>query len=592
LHADGHHHRGQKRNARDSRYSPRTRSLAKNREGGSHVFSPETLIFSFFSRLRLRRTALRTQAQKTSNSGICIFLRFAIFAYLSLHRVFYCRFAPTALFEFALIVGFDEKSAAGVSPRLSSAQSGGRVSWYAAQICHANGKVKMHEINRRNFLKSVSAASATTMLGERIHALAAAQSEAAAPVAANDHVQIALIGAGGQGQDDTRVALQVPGVKLVAVADCYDGRLARSKEIWGSEVFTTRDYKEILERKDIDAVLIATPDHWHKQAALDAMKAGKDVYCEKPMIHLYADGPEMIETARSTGRILQIGSQRVSSVIYAKAKELLASGAIGQLNMVTARWDRNSAIGAWDYSIPPDASPATCDWPRFLGTAPKIPFNAEHFFQWRKWKAYGSGVAGDLFVHLFSGTHFITGSNGPTRAMATGGLRFWKDGRDAADVMLGLFDYREGFNLSLRVNFVDGGEESEGLIFTGSEGTMEIAGNTVSVNRVPRETEPGYTIGTFTEAMQKEFLEQYRKQYPKVQPDGPASPGYEKYQAPAGYSDSYDHFKNFFASVRTRQQPVEDAVFGFRAAGAALLSNLSMDRGAIVNWNPDTMNLV
>ena len=221
------------------------------------------------------------------------------------------------------------------------------------------------------------------------------------------------------------------------------------------------------------------------------MKAGKDVYCEKPMIHLYSDGPEMIEASRSTGRIMQIGSQRVSSVIYAKAKELLAAGAIGQLNMVTARWDRNSSMGAWNYTVPPDASPETCDWPRFLGTAPKIPFNAEHFFQWRKWKAYGSGVAGDLFVHLFSGTHFITGSHGPTRGMATGGLRFWKDGRDAPDVMLGLFDYREGFNLSLRVNFVDGGEESEGLIFTGSEGTMEIAGNSVSVNRVPREKEPG-----------------------------------------------------------------------------------------------------
>ena len=450
----------------------------------------------------------------------------------------------------------------------------------------------MLELDRRSFLKSAGAASAVTLATGKIHALVAAQSEASRPIAANDYIQLALIGAGGQGQGDTSTAIQVPGVKLVAVADCYDGRLEHSKEIWGRELFTTRDYNEILARKDIDAVLIATPDHWHKQAAVDAMKAGKDVYCEKPMIHLYADGPEMIETARSTGRILQIGSQRVSSVVYAKAKELLASGAIGQLNMVTARWDRNSAIGAWDYSIPPDASTETCDWPRFLGTAPKIPFSAEQFFQWRKWKAYGTGVAGDLFVHLFSGTHFITGSNGPTRAMATGGLRFWKDGRDVPDVMLGLFDYREGFNLSLRVNFVDGGEESEGLIFTGSEGTMEIGGNAVSVNRVPREKEPGYTIGTFTEAMQEEFLEQYRKKYPRTHPEGAPAPGFEKYIASAGYSDSYDHFKNFFASVRTRQQPVEDAVFGYRAAGAALLSNLSMERGAIVNWDPDAMKVL
>ena len=279
------------------------------------------------------------------------------------------------------------------------------------------------------------------MLGTRLHALAALQAEPAKPVAANDQIQIALIGAGGQGQGDTRVAVQVPGVKLVAVADCYNGRLDHSKELWGNDIFTTRDYNEILARKDIDAVIIGTPDHWHKRASCDAMKAGKDVYCEKPMIHLYSDGPEMIETARATKRIIQIGSQRVSSLLYIKAKELLEAGAIGKLNMVTARWDRNSAMGAWSYTVPPDASTETCDWPRFLGTAPKIPFNAEHFFQWRKWKAYGSGVAGDLFVHLFSGTHFITGSHGPTRGMATGGLALlerWPRcaGRDAGVVRL------------------------------------------------------------------------------------------------------------------------------------------------------------
>jgi len=449
----------------------------------------------------------------------------------------------------------------------------------------------MHELNRRSFLKVTGAASASTLLAGKAHMLAAAQ-EPAAVVAPNDHIQIALIGAGGQGQSDTRNALQVPGVKLVAVADCYDGRLAHCKELWGADLFTTRDYREILARKDVDAVIVATPDHWHKQAVVDAMRAGKDVYCEKPMIHLYSDGPQMIEASRSTGRILQIGSQRVSSMIYAKAKELLASGAIGQLNMVTAHWDRNSAIGAWDYTVPPDASTQTCDWPRFLGTAPKIPFNAEHFFQWRKWNAYGSGVAGDLFVHLFSGAHFITGAKGPTRGMATGGLRFWKDGRNAPDVMLGLFDYSEGFNLNLRVNFVDGGEESEGLIFTGSEGTIQIAGNSVTVSRVPRPREPGYTIDTFTQAVQKEFLKQYREKYPVVHPEGLPAARVETYIAPQGYSDSYDHFKNFFASVRSRKPVVEDAVFGFRAAGAALLSNLSYERGAVVGWDPEAMKLL
>jgi len=436
------------------------------------------------------------------------------------------------------------------------------------------------------------AGTAATVMAPRLHALGWAEQEAAKTVAANDHIQIALIGAGGQGMGDTRTALQVPGVKLVAVADCYNGRLERSKELWGNDILTTGDYGEILARTDVDAVIIGTPDHWHKRASVDAMKAGKDVYCEKPMIHLYSDGPEMIETSRKTGKILQVGSQRVSSVIYAKAKELLAAGAIGKLNVVSAWWDRNSSMGAWNYTVPPDASVETCDWPRFLGTAAKIPFNAEHFFQWRKWKAYGSGVAGDLFVHLFSGTHFITGSNGPVRGLATGGLRYWKDGRDADDVMLGLFDYREDFNLSVRVNFVDGGEENSGFLFAGSEGTMAIDGNTLSLLRVPRYADPGLTVDTFPEAMQKTIIEEHRKQYPKTVTSEDLLGGTEKFEAPRGYSDSFDHFANFFASVRSRKPVVEDAVFGYRAAGAALLSNLSVERGAVVRWDPDGMKLV
>jgi predicted dehydrogenase len=449
----------------------------------------------------------------------------------------------------------------------------------------------MYPLDRRKFLQAAVKTATLATVATRVHGLAA-QATPSPSSSPNDTVQLALIGAGIQGQGDTRVALQVPGVKLVAVADCYEGRLTHCKEMWGTGLFTTRDYRELLDRKDIDAVIIATPDHWHKQAAVDAMRAGKDVYLEKPMIHVYPDGPEIIETQRTTQRILQVGSQRVSSIVYAKAKELLASGAIGKLNMVTARWDRNSSIGAWNYSVPLDASPETCDWPRFLGSAPKIPFSGERFFQWRKWHDYGSGVAGDLFVHLFSGTHFITGANGPTRAMATGGLRFWKDGRDANDVLLALFDYPEGFNLSLHVNFVDGGEESEGFLFTGSEGLMEIAGNTVTVTRTPLATEPGYTVSTFADAMQREYVKQYREKYPVPHPAGPPLQAVEKYAAPEGYLDSYDHFHNFFNSVRSRKPVVEDATFGFRAAGAALLSNLSVERGNIVHWNPETMKIV
>jgi predicted dehydrogenase len=464
-------------------------------------------------------------------------------------------------------------------------------------ILEITGEQGMSEkLNRRDFIKTGSALATGSLLAEGLGASAWAAPEAppARAISANDQIQIALIGAGGQGQGDTHVAVQVPGVKLVAAADCYDGRLVHCREVWGDSLYTTRDYREILARSDVDAVLIATPDHWHKQAAIDAMNAGKDVYLEKPMIHQYSDGPEIIATARKTQRILQVGSQRVSSMVYKKAKKLIEAGAIGQISVINAWWDRNPnyPVMCFDASIPPDASPETIDWLRFLGSAPKEPFNAEHFFQWRKWRAYGSGVAGDLFVHLFSGTHFITSSHGPTRAVAMGGLRYWKDGRDQPDILLGLFDYPEGFNLHLRVNFVHGAAENEGFVFTGAEGTLQISGDGVVVRRSPRPPAPDDSISSFANATQEKFLAALQKKYPPVHPSGEPAAEEERYAAPPGYSDSYDHLKNFFEAVRSRRPVVEDPVFGFRAAGAALLGNLSYEQGKIIQWDPDAMKIL
>jgi len=441
-------------------------------------------------------------------------------------------------------------------------------------------------LNRRSFLRNAGLAAA----GTQIPLLRTfAQERRLGP---NDQIHVALIGAGGRGQSITKSALTLPNVKLLAVADCYDGRLAHSKEMWGNDLQTTKDYNEILKRSDIDAVIIGTPDHWHRKVAIDAMAAGKDVYCEKPMIHEYADGPLMIDAAKKYNRVIQIGSQRVSSMIYIKAKELLAAGAIGKLNLVQGHWDRNSAQGAWEYTVPLDANEQTCDWPRFQGAAPKHAWDPERFFQWRKYKDYGTGVAGDLFVHLFSGTHFITGTNGPSRAYATGGLRYWKDGRDVPDVLLGLYDYGD-WNLELRVNFVDGGEESEGFTFVGTEGSMEITSRGVIVNKVPREKGPGMSIGSFTNEMQARLKADYAQKHAEDAAARAAliGTGVERYMAPAGYDDTADHFRTFFNCMRTRQQPTENAVFGYRAAGAALLSLLSMEKGTVVHWDADAMKL-
>ncbi|MBI4873673.1 MAG: Gfo/Idh/MocA family oxidoreductase [Acidobacteria bacterium] len=414
-------------------------------------------------------------------------------------------------------------------------------------------------------------------------------------VAANDNIQIALIGAGGMGMGDARYALQIPGVKLVAACDIYDGRLTRSKENWGPGLATTRDYREVLARKDVDAVIIATPDHWHARISIEALKAGKDVYCEKPMVQSLGEGHAVIDAQRQTGRILQVGSQYVSSAVYLKARDMIAAGAVGEVNMVEAWLDRNTAQGAWQYSIPPDASPATVDWDRFLGKAPKRPFEAIRLFRWRNYRDYGTGVAGDLFVHLLSGLHLVMNSIGPARIFATGGLRYWRDGRDVPDVMLAGLDYPKTaehpeFTLSLRVNFASGlPRESFGFRFIGKEGTLTTSMGSLTLMKTPPEPEPGYSISTFPKAVQEQFLKEYRQKYPE-RPKGEAPPSTEeRFAPPAGYDAHLEHHRNFYAALRSRKPFIEDALFGFRAAGPALACNTSYFEKRIVKWDPRGM---
>jgi predicted dehydrogenase len=415
-------------------------------------------------------------------------------------------------------------------------------------------------------------------------------------VSPNDRIRVALIGNGIQGSGDGRQSVAA-GAEMVAVADVYEGRLTKAREVWGNQVFTTRDYREVLARKDVDAVIIAVPDHWHRQMSIDAMNAGKDVYCEKPMVQLIDDGQEVVDTQKRTGRVLQVGSQGVSSVVYQKAKDLVAAGAIGEINLVEAWVDRNSAIGAWQYSIPPDASPTTVDWDRFLGRAPKRPFEVIRLFRWRNYRDYGTGVGGDLFVHLFSGLHFVLGSNGPTRVYTTGGIRYWKDGRDVPDVMLGLYDYPArgnypAFNLSLRVDFKDGATENQGFRFIGSEGILTI-GQGVTVSKAPDEAEPGQTADTFSKAIRDRYMDEYRQKYPvrRANADSMRPLAEERYLPPPGYNAWLEHHRNFLSAVRSRKPVVEDAVFGFRAAGPALLSNLSYFEERVCKWDPDTMKM-
>ncbi|MEX0772655.1 MAG: Gfo/Idh/MocA family oxidoreductase [Balneolales bacterium] len=456
--------------------------------------------------------------------------------------------------------------------------------------------------SRRSFLKKLG----TSATGFMVAPMAVSQGNAFSNVeyldlvkkqntSANDRIRVGLIGTGGMGIGDMQTALMVDGVEVVAACDLYDGRLTRAKELWGNDLFTTRDYREIIDRSDIDVIINATTDHWHEQISIDAMRNGKHVYCEKPMVQKVEEGHNVIKAQQETGKVFQVGSQYVSSIIHAKAKELIRSGQIGEINFAEAQIDRHSARGAWQYSIPPDASPETVDWDTYLKNVTKRDWDPLRFFRWRNYQDYGTGVAGDLYVHMLSALHFVTDSKGPNRVMSTGGLRYWKDGRNVPDVHLGMFDYPQtdnhpAFNLTLRSNFVSGGGGNYLFRIVGSEGSISIGWDNLTLKRTPLPEAPGMSIGSFPEALQEEYKIEYDKKYPqRPEMEGPTE---FVYKTPADYKgDRYEHFVNFFDSIRTGKPVVEDAIFGLRACGPTEAGNISYYDKKIVNWDPENMRM-
>jgi predicted dehydrogenase len=445
--------------------------------------------------------------------------------------------------------------------------------------------------NRRSFIKKAGLAGAALAGAARSVA-----QEAPVPYeilkpkprpAPGQTLNIAVIGAGGMGTVDVNTALEHEGIRIVAACDLYDGRLEAAKERWGQDLFLTKNYKDILKRKDVDMVIIGTPDHWHKTISIDAMKAGKHVYCEKPMVHSVGEGQELIKAWKDSGTVFMVGSQGLSSLGNEKAKELLEAGVIGDINYAEGFWARHSPAGAWQYPVPEDASEKTVDWATYISNTTKRDFDPLRFFRWRNYRDYGTGMSGDLFVHLFSSLHFITSSMGPERIAAMGGLRYWKDGREVPDVLLGMFNYPDseahpGFNLSLRCNFVDGTSGSTYLKINGSKGSMNIGWNDVTVerNRAVHSDDP------FLDAKEKETgARSDRKQI--------LPPQKMVYEVEKGYKGAhYDHFGNLFRAIREAGQVVEDPIFGFRACAPALLCNDSYFENRFIDWDPVNMKVV
>jgi predicted dehydrogenase len=443
-------------------------------------------------------------------------------------------------------------------------------------------------VSRREFL-GVSVAAAGASLAAKSITLDAEPLQAAAPVSASDRVRFGIIGIGMQGNSLLSSAVQLPGVECVRACDLYDGRHTLAREITAKpDLPVTRRYQEVLEDKSIDCVIAAVPDHWHKKIVVDAVSAGKDIYCEKPMSHTAAEGVEMADAQKRTSRIVQIGSQRVSSLICKKAKELMAQGALGDLMLVEGWLGRNDPTGAWEYPPPFDLSPENLDGDTWQGAVPKRAFDPKIFARWRCWKEYGTGVAGDLLVHLISGMMFVLDWNEPPkRAMAMGGILRWKDGRNMPDVHASLFQYGE-IPVYMRLNL--GTEMPETYRFQGSKGILEMTEFGLSYTpQTGKDTAPSYYAGSFPRAMRDAYEKQWHAENaPKVGQE--PMPETVSFKGP-DFDDVKPHLLNFFDSVRSRKPVVEDAVFGHHAAMACHMANESYFRQQAVQWDERTRTI-
>jgi predicted dehydrogenase len=439
--------------------------------------------------------------------------------------------------------------------------------------------------SRRQFLQASAAVVGGSLAVYRVPLVAEPLGGSTQQVSASDRVRFGMVGVGMQGSGLLSTAIALPGVQCAAACDLYDGRHVRAREIAGANLKTTRRYQELLADKDIDCIVAAVPDHWHRQIVVDAVSAGKDIYCEKPMSHSVADGVAMVAAAKKSGRIVQIGSQRTSSVLCAKARELVAKGVLGDLQLVEGSLGRNNPNGAWVYPPPPDVSPATLDWDTWQGDVPKRPFDPKIFARWRCWKEYGTGVAGDLMVHLISGMLYTWGINeAPTRVVAMGGIRRFKDGRNMPDVHMSLFEYGD-VPVYIRLNL--GSETPEVLRFLGSKGILELTETSLTfTGQAGVDTAPSYYASSFPQAMRNEYVAKWHA-------ENDPRPGEELLHDAVSYrGDSYDdtrpHLWKFFQAVKTRQPVVQDAVFGHHAAIACHMANESHFQRRAMLFDPAT----
>jgi len=396
-------------------------------------------------------------------------------------------------------------------------------------------------VNRREFIRASAALGASVLAGPAL----------GRALGASDRINIGFIGCGGMGAHHVRHYKELSknpklNIAVAAVCDIYEPRRRQAKELSGGKAF--RDYREMLQMRDLDAVLIATPDHWHAKMSIDSMEAGKDVHVEKPMTLYLDEAKEMVQVARRTKRIVQVGAEGASKDRYWQARKLVRRGELGKLIWSTAGVYRNIPGGDWNYPIDRDANPSNLDWDAFLGPAPRRPFSRERFFRYRKYWDYSGGQAHDLLSHVLAALQVVLGAEFPCRVMASGGI-FAHHDRETPDTFNVMADFPTEHTISLFCTQAT----RRGVDFEvrGEEASLSFEGDTTVVRPEPP------------------FVKKRREIRVKPQPRS-------------------DHDVNWIECIRSRKQPHYHAEMGYRAMVILCLANRSWREKKMMLFDPKT----
>ena len=472
------------------------------------------------------------------------------------------------------------------------------------------------KITRRNFIKNTAKGTAGLVFGAGISTYAARRGSILKN-SPNDTIGVGLIGIGirgkqlltaiGLGHPDARrqptedVKKLFTNLELRGVADVYKGAEKYGMEVaeaTGQRTKGYEDYREMLENKDIDAVIIATPDHWHATMGIDAVNAGKDIYIEKCMTHTIQETKDLVKAVKINKRIFQLGHQGRQDSVNKKAKEYVQQNALGKITLIQTFTNRNSANGAWQYRIPADASPETVDWGKFLGKAPWREFNLNRIYRWRCFWDYGTGLSGDLLTHEWDAVDFIMDLGIPHSAVASGGVYFWKDGREVPDVFQVALEYPEK-DLTMTYNATLGNSYRRGKLFFGSDAAMDFHGGlNVFIDRNSQQYQEKIKSGELK--LLNPMLYYQTQSRRKIEEITSAT---ERWTIDTGLLYTFTeegrmidttslHFKDFFDSMRSRKPAACNEDVGFKEAITAHMATQSYLQGRKIVWDPTKNDIV